>query len=135
MLYFLDTNICIYLLNGRFPGIRLKLEDIPHNNIKIPAVVAAELYYGAVKSEKRAYNLARSSKFVALYDTIPFDHTASGIYAEIRAVLESKGQMIGGNDLLIAASALAYEAVLVTNNVKEFARIDELKIEDWTQEA
>ena len=133
MIYFLDTNICVYFLNNKFPQIGEKIKTLPQDEIKIPAVVMAELYYGAAKSEKREYNLARYARFAALYNIIHFDSKAARAYGDIRAELEAKGQMIGGNDLLIAASALANGAVLVTNNIKEFSRVDGLAIEDWTQ--
>jgi len=132
MIYFLDTNICVYYLNTKsFPLIK-KIDSIALDNIKISAVVAAELYYGAVKSEKRDHNLARYKDFLSVFEIADFDHTASQIYGDIRATLEAKGQVIGGNDMMIAATALAYGAVLVTNNTGEFSRIDGLVLEDWT---
>jgi len=133
MMYFLDTNICVYFLNDKFPEIRGKMKNVPQRDIKIPAIVLAELYYGAAKSAKREYNLTRYTRFAALYDIIHFDHKAARTYGDIRAALETKGRIIGGNDLMIAASALTNGAVLVTNNVREFSRIDGLLIEDWTQ--
>jgi tRNA(fMet)-specific endonuclease VapC len=105
----------------------------PQNKIKIPTIVMAELYYGAAKSAKREYNLTRYDRFAALYDIIHFDNEAARVYGDIRAALESKGRIIGGNDLMIAALTLANDAVLVTNNTGEFSRVDGLIIEDWTQ--
>ena len=133
MIYYLDTNICIYFLNNTHRGIYDKLRKISRGSIKIPAVVAGELYYGAAKSAKREYNLRVYSQFIAMYDIIPFDLMSSRIYGDIRATLEKRGQTIGGNDMMIAASALCFGAILVTNNVGEFSRVDGLFIEDWTQ--
>jgi len=132
--YFLDTNICIYYLNNKFPHIRVKLGGISHNEIKIPSVVTAELYYGAAKSTKRDFNLAWNHRFVSAYEIIPFDHAASQIYGDIRADLELRGQMIGWNDLMIAATVMAYDGILVTHNTDEFSRIPGLALEDWAKE-
>jgi len=133
MKFFLDTNICIYYLNDKFHHIRIKLGGIPRHDIKISSVVAAELYYGAAKSSKRDFNIARYYRFVSAYEIIPFDHAASQIYGDIRADLESRGQQIGWNDLMIAATVLAHDGVLVTHNAGEFSRIAGLVLEDWTR--
>ena len=134
MNYFLDTNICIYLLNDKFHQIREKIGNLNTSDIKISSVVAAELIYGAYKSEKREYNLSMFGKFLSAYEIIPFDKSMINIYGEIRAELERKGKMIGWNDLLIAATVMANGGVLVTNNTDEFSRIDKLILEDWTKE-
>jgi tRNA(fMet)-specific endonuclease VapC len=132
MTYFLDTNICIFYLNGNFPFVSEKLRAIPRNNIKLSSIVVAELCYGASKSQQREHNLSQCSQFIALYDIIPFEREAALIYGEIRANLETKGMTIGGNDFIIAATVLANKAILVTNNIKEFSRVDGLILEDWT---
>jgi len=131
--YLLDTNICVYFLNNKFPQIKEKIKTVSQDRLKIPAVVMAELYYGAVKSAKKEYNLARYTRFSALYNIVCFDNNAARIYGDIRVALEAKGQIIGGNDLMIAATTLANDAILVTNNVGEFSRVDGLVVEDWTQ--
>ncbi|MDR2578177.1 MAG: type II toxin-antitoxin system VapC family toxin [Chitinispirillales bacterium] len=133
MIYFLDTNICIHYLNDTSFSVTRKIDSTDLESIKIPTIVAAELYYGASKSKKRDYNLARYAQFVASFGVATFDHISSRIYGGIRAALEAKGSIIGGNDLMIAAAALAYGAILVTDNVKEFSRVDSLIIENWTQ--
>jgi len=101
-------------------------------NIFIPSMVAAELLYGAEKSTKRDYNLRIFGAFLSLYQIVSFDSKAAGFYAAIRSDLESKGQSIGGNDLVIAATALAHEGILVTHNVSKFSRIKGLVLNDWT---
>ena len=133
MIYFLDTNICIYLLNDKFHNIREKIGSISISDIKIPSIVAAELIYGAYKSTKREYNVARFEKFLSAYKIIPFDRSMIYIYGEIRAELERSGNIIGWNDLLIAAIVIAHDGVLVTNNTDEFSRIRQLVLEDWTK--
>ena len=133
MTYFLDTNICIYLLKGLFPVLQQKVLVTAPYKIKIPAMVAAELLYGAKKSKKEAETMEKISKLLKPLQIIPFDMEAAAYYGEIRAFLEMKGQVIGYNDMVIAATVLAHSGILVTNNVDEFCRIQGLIIENWTQ--
>lgn len=132
MIYFLDTNICIYYLNNSNSAISARLEELPTANIKIPSMVAAELLYGAEKSGKREYNIKIFKAFLSIYEIINFDDKAAEHYSVIRADVERKGQIIGSNDIVIAATVLANDGVLVTHNVDEFSRIRQLKTEDWT---
>ncbi|MCL1808624.1 MAG: type II toxin-antitoxin system VapC family toxin [Clostridiales bacterium] len=134
MIYFLDTNICIFYLNGTSLPVRQKIDSTDLEKIKIPSIVAAELYYGASKSKRREHNLARYEEFMSIFQIVHFDKAASRAYGDIRACLERKGEIIGGNDLLIAACALSSDAILVTNNTEEFSRIEKLAIEDWVGE-
>lgn len=133
-MYFIDTNICIYLLNKTSQNVIDRFLSARSSDIKIPAIVAAELLYGVNKSNRREYNLERYEKFLSVYDIVPFDKASAGRYAEIRASLERAGQTIGGNDMIIAASSLACASILVTNNVSEFSRVKGLLVEDWTKE-
>jgi len=94
-------------------------------------MVAAELFYGAEKNTKREYNFKVVKNFLSLYEIVHFNESAAELYAAIRLELERRGQIIGGNDLVIAATALSNDAVLVTHNISEFSRIDCLKLEDW----
>ena len=132
MTYFLDTNICVYYLNNSNPAVSKRLEELPTANIKIPSMVAAELLYGAEKSGKREHNLKVFKTFLSVYEIISFDEKSAEHYSVIRAELERKGQIIGGNDIVIAAIVLTNGGVLVTHNADEFGRIKELKTEDWT---
>ena len=131
MIYFLDTNICIYHLNGSAPNVSSELEQMPMRNVKIPSMVAAELLYGAKKSAKREYNSEIFRKFLSLYEIVPFCEKAAGLYAVIRAELEIGGRLIDGNDLVIAATVMANEGILVTHNTDEFSRIGGLSVVDW----
>jgi len=133
MIYFLDTNICIYHLNQTSQNVLDKFDEIGNENIKIPAIVSAELYYGASKSVKREYNLKRYNEFISWFEIVPFSHDASLIYGEIRTELERSGKIIGWNDMLIAATVIAKNGILVTNNTREFSRINGLILEDWTE--
>jgi tRNA(fMet)-specific endonuclease VapC len=132
MTYFLDSNICIYHLNDSEPRVSERLERTPTEDIRIPSVVAAELLYGAEKSAKREHNLKAVRSFLSLYKTAFFDGKSAEHYAVIRAGLERAGKPIGGNDMMIAATALVRGGILVTHNIDEFSRIEGLLSEDWT---
>ena len=133
MIYFLDTNICIFHINDSAPKMSEKLENFPLENIKIPAMVSAELLYGAEKSQWRDVNIQRYRDFISLFDITAFDTAAAEHYADIRAALEKSGSVIGGNDMIIAAIVRANSGILVTNNTKEFSRIRGISLEDWTE--
>ena len=131
MSYFLDTNTCIYFLKNKSQAILDKFNSIDTSEVKIPSIVAAELYYGASKSIKRNDNLAKITKFISLYDIVSFDKKSAEVYGDVRGKLEVTGNIIGGNDLLIAAIVLANNGILVSHNVKEFERVENLLLEDW----
>ena len=95
-------------------------------------MVAAELIYGAEKSLKREYNLEKVTLFLSLFEIVPFDASAAQLYGAIRCSLERVGEIIGGNDLVIAATVLASNGTLVTNNTGEFSRVSGLQVEDWS---
>jgi len=101
------------------------------NNIKIPSIVKAELLYGAEKSQNKAKNLANINRFLEPFEIVPFDDDCSIVYSKIRSSMELKGTIIGPNDYIIAATVLAKNGILVTNNIKEFERVKSLKIENW----
>ncbi|MCL1893957.1 MAG: type II toxin-antitoxin system VapC family toxin [Holophagaceae bacterium] len=132
MKYSLDTNTCIFHLNQVADILTDRLKAMPADEVLIPSMVVAELLYGAEKSKKHKSNLETIALFLSPYRIISFDQQAARAYALIRTELERKGQIIGPNDMVIAATALAHNTILVTNNTKEFSRIDNLKIEDWT---
>ena len=135
MNYFLDTNICIYFLKGRYLSIVKKLQSYTPSQIKISTIVQAELFYGVEKSQQKKKNLDALHSFLAPFEIIPFDTQAAKVYGEIRSLQEVKGKAIGPNDLLIASSVLAHSGVLVTNNIKELSMIPQLKLENWVFEA
>ena len=131
MKYFLDTNICIYFLKGTSGNLHKKFLQINPNDIKIPAIVKAELLYGVEKSEKKQKNLNFVNKFLFPFEIIPFDDQTSESYAKIRFALEKKGNIIGPNDLIIASIVLSNKGTLVTNNTREFKRVKGLKVVNW----
>jgi len=133
MKYLLDTNTCIKYLNGTSENIKQNLLRRGFNEIAICSVVKAELIFGAIKSSRPDQNMARVESFLSQFPSLPFNDEAALHYGHIRSSLEKIGRPIGPNDLLIASIALANHLVLVTNNVSEFSRIQELQIEDWEQ--
>jgi tRNA(fMet)-specific endonuclease VapC len=130
--YLLNTDTCISFLNNKHPQIKQKLTELNCGDIKIPSIVAAELFYGAAKSRQISENLTKVRDFLALYEILPFNGSAAKNYGMIRAVLESKGNAPGLNDMLIAAAALSSDGILVTCIPEVFSRIPGLQTEDWT---
>ena len=133
-IYYLDANICIFYMRGKDRELRAKIDSIDTSCIKIPAVVKGELLVGAEKSKRQEETFAETFAFCRPYEIVPFDDSVLMTYAKIRASLERKGQKIGYNDTLIAATVMAKNGILVTNNTEEFSRIDGLHLDDWTQE-
>lgn len=133
MRFFLDTNICIYALNNKFPRIKLIIESLSPSDVGIPSIVKAELYYGALKSQKKDKVIPVLEKFLSPFEIVPFGDKEVKTYAQIRADLEREGNIIGPNDLIVAAITLSHSATLVTHNMREFQRVSNLLVEDWTQ--
>ena len=134
MKYYLDSNICISYLRGRNIELRNKIDSFEKTLIKIPAVVKGELLTGAMKSARRDKNINEVLAFLGQFEIIPFDDDSAWTYGEIKSALELKGQPIGYNDTIIAATVLAHNGILITNNTREFIRVEGLECEDWTQE-
>ena len=132
-LYLLDTDVSIYLLNGKLPEVEEHLASLPAEQVGTTTVTAAELRFGALNSGRPQKNLARVETFLAPLTQVPFDESAAIQFGNLKQHLVSKGQLIGTMDLLIAACALAAGAVLVTNNVREFSRVPSLTVENWTE--
>jgi tRNA(fMet)-specific endonuclease VapC len=133
MMYFLDTNICIYALKRTYPQVQQKIESHRPSEIFIPAIVIAELFYGAFKSRAREKTLEKLREFVAPFQKADFNSTSAISYGDIRSKLEAMGKPIGPNDLIIAATTLSNGGTLVTHNTKEFSAVPGLLIEDWTR--
>ena len=133
MILFLDTNICIYFLKGTHPLVKTRLMEHGPEDIKIPAIVKAELLYGAVKSTRQDENRERVVRFLGPFEIVPFDDSATACYADIRSQTEVKGKPVGPKDLVIAATVLSQNGTLVTNNTKEFQHIPELMLKNWSE--
>jgi len=131
--YFLDTNICIFLINAKFPDMNMYYLTRNPSEIVIPSVVLSELVYGVQKSMRREQNLSKLEVFLSEIEIVPFGDKAALIAGQIRADLDRAGTPIGGNDILIAATALSNQGILVTNNTREFSQIKGLILEDWSR--
>lgn len=127
----LDTNICIYIIKKRPPAVQKRFESLGDVFITVSVITFAELQYGVHKSTARQHNQNILDAFLANVVILPWDKEAGFQYATLRGTLEKAGNVVGNMDLLIAAHALSQGAVLVTHNVREFARIPLLDIEDW----
>jgi len=132
-MYLLDSNICIYIINGRPRKVVQKIKEYNPPEIKLSSISIAELEYGVSKSENREKNRQALINFASAFDIVDFNDDDAEIYGMIRADLEKKGQVIGPYDMQIAAQAISRNMVLVTNNVREFCRVKNLKIENWTE--
>ena len=134
MKYLLDTNIIAYIIKKRPVEVFDKLQSVEWEEVAISSIVVAELWFGVAKSQHKEQNKIALENFLAPFTILDFDTKAAEQYAFVRVDLEAKGTIIGANDLLIAAHALSQELILVTNNVKEFERVENLKIENWVGE-
>ncbi|MCR5282625.1 MAG: type II toxin-antitoxin system VapC family toxin [Lachnospiraceae bacterium] len=132
MKYYLDTNIVIAFVKGTSINVQNHIRTIPAQSIIIPSVVLAEIEYGAQKSYDYYKTKEKYDAFTKVFQNEPFDSNAALYYGEIRADLEKQGLPIGPNDLMIASIVLAGNGTLITNNEREFKRINGLKIENWT---
>ena len=132
-MYMLDTNICIYVLKNHSDQLRHKFKAIKH--LCISSVTYAELCYGIENSDstKKEARWEQLDLFTQRLLIDPWDEEAARHYGSIRALLRRQGTPIGNNDLMIASHARSLNAVLVTNNVKEFERVPDLTIENWVK--
>jgi len=131
MRYLLDTSVCVPLINGTDERLRLRLLEQSPSLVLLCSVVKAELLFGAHNSGRVAENLDRVSRFCRVFESLPFDDEAASHYGSIRAQLKREGRLIGANDLLIAATALAADVTLATRNLDEFRRVPGLMVDDW----
>lgn len=131
MIYLLDTNTCVHYLNNSHARVVQRLGAADPAALRLCAVVKAELYYGAYKSQRQTQNLALLNRVLGRFVSLPFDDQAAELAGRERARLAALGTPIGALDLLIAAIALAHQAILVTHNTREFNRVVGLQVEDW----
>ena len=133
MIYMLDTNICIYIIKQKPKAALEKFKKMKNTDICISSITYSELIYGAEKSSNVAKNMIALTMFLANIEILPYDENASVTYGLIRAKLEKKGNLIGPLDMLIAAHAKSLNMTLVSNNLKEFKRVDGLKLDNWVE--
>ena len=129
--YMLDTNMCIYLRQNRPPEVTTRFRQMQHGDAVLSVITYGELLYGAERSQHRTRALESLARLVSLLPVFPLPEEAVSAYGEIRATLEKRGEMIGGNDLWIAAHAKSTGLTLVTNNEREFKRVPGLKLQNW----
>jgi len=130
-MYLLDTNICIYIIKQKPIEVFERFKQLEIGTLKISSITVAELYFGAYNSQNIKRNIETVKNFLLPFEIVEFDSKAGIEYAKIKADLRKKGQIIGELDMQIAGVALSNNLVLVTNNEKEFIRINNLKIENW----
>ena len=135
MKYLLDTNVCIYIINEKPKKVLRKFEQYPVHEFAISSITHAELQYGVAKSKHKNRNQEAFDEFLLPLTILPF-HGKRLVerYGRIRAFLETKGETIGPLDTLIAAHALSLDLTIISNNIKEFSRIPNLKCENWISE-
>ncbi|MHB1201365.1 MAG: type II toxin-antitoxin system tRNA(fMet)-specific endonuclease VapC [Polaromonas sp.] len=126
----LDTNICIYIVNAKPPAVLARFQQYRLGDIGLCSVVAAELAFGVAKSGS-ARNRQALEMFLAPLTILPFDAPSVWAYGDLRADLERRGTPIGSLDTMIAAHALSQQAMLVTNNTREFAKVPGLQLDNW----
>ena len=126
----LDTNICISIINAKPPAVLARFQQYRLGDIGMCSVVAAELAFGVAKSGS-ARNRQALEMFLAPLIILPFDTAAVWAYGDLRADLERRGTPIGSLDTMIAAHALSQQAMLVTNNTREFAKVPGLQLDNW----
>lgn len=129
--YLLDTNICIYIRRKRLPQVLARFQQLKPGDAVLSVITYGELLYGAEKSQEPTQSLRQLEELTGLMPVMPLPWEAAKTYGAIRAALESKGETIDNNDLWIAAHARAAGLVLVTNNEREFRRVQGLTIQNW----
>lgn len=132
MRFLVDTNVWIVYLKNRDTAVQDRLQNRNPSEIAVCSVVRAELLHGACKYGDPDARREKIERTIGIYRSLSFDDAASTIYARIRHHLELRGELIGGNDLMIASIALAHDLTVVTNNVDEFRRVPGLAVEDWS---
>lgn len=132
-MYFLDSDTCIEIMRGHLPYAHKLMRASSPELFAVPSVVEAELRYGAENSAHPEEGRYLVESFLVPFKRIPFDCRCAMEYAKIRLDLKKRGAMIGANDLLIAATSLAHDAVLVSNNGREFSRVKGLVLESWAE--
>ncbi|MFI5011925.1 MAG: type II toxin-antitoxin system VapC family toxin [Hyphomicrobiales bacterium] len=131
--YLLDTNICIHIRRHQPPEVLARFQRLKPGQAVLSVITYGELLYGAEKSRHRAQALRQLEELAALMPVMPLPQEAGHAYGAIRATLEAKGEIIGNNDLWIAAHAKSAGLIIVTNNEREFRRVAGLKVQNWVR--
>jgi tRNA(fMet)-specific endonuclease VapC len=132
MLYMLDTDTASYVIKGRAPHVEVRLSAIEPSKVCVSMMTRAELLYGLKRLAPGHRLHLRVRQFLKIVRALPWDAEAADFYAEIRHQLVATGQLIGEVDMMIAAHSLATAAILVTNNIRHYERIQApLILENW----
>jgi tRNA(fMet)-specific endonuclease VapC len=130
MRYLLDTNIVSDLIRNPQGRVTSRIGEVGEAQVATSIIVAAELRFGAAKKGSPRLS-AQVEAVLGAMDVLPLEEPADRAYGLLRARMEKKGQVVGGNDLLIAAQAISLGFTLVTANEREFAKLDDLRCENW----
>ena len=131
MKYMLDTNICIFIIKNKPESVLAQLKNKRSEGLSVSTITLGELEHGVAASAYPERNALALLKFMVIADCLPFSQQAAAEYGRIKADLQKKGTPIGTMDMLIAAHAKSLGLTLVTNNTREFGRVEGLSIEDW----
>jgi len=131
MAYLLDTNVCVAIIRRHPVAVLARLKSLEEEPVGLSAITLAELEFGAAHSRQPEVARAAVEAFVMPFSILPFGGSATRTYGRLRAWLEDRGTPIGPLDTLIAAHALALGFTLVTNNLREFERVEGLRLENW----
>jgi tRNA(fMet)-specific endonuclease VapC len=134
MRYLLDTDTCIYIINKKPSSVIKRIQTKQPEEIAISTITQAELEYGVARSRYPDRNRIALLEFLFPFSLLDFDQMAASQYGLIRSSLGSKGKPIGPMDTLLAAQAKSIDLILVTNNEREFRRVEGLKTENWVAE-
>ena len=129
--YLLDTNICIYYIKG-LHDLKSKIKKVGPENCFISEITLAELKFGVAKSQAKKKNQKALENFLSGIQILPI-FPALDIYAAEKARLQKSGKIIDEFDLLIGVTAVSFDLILVTNNISHFSRLNDIKLEDWTE--
>lgn len=131
MPYLLDTDICIYLIKQQDERLIARCASFPSQELGLSVITYCELMFGVHHSQRLQQNQQALQQFLRPFHILPLEENVADCYGKARHALHEAGQMIGANDLLIAAHALILKRTLVTNNTREFSRIPGLRVENW----
>ena len=134
-MFLLDTNICIFIIKKKIETVLKNLKKNRKKGLYISSITLAELEFGIENANPEYYSRNRIAliEFLSIFEIVNFDENASKEYGKVKKDLKDRNCLIGSLDILIGAHAKSLKMTLVTNNTKEFERIKDLKIEDWTE--
>lgn len=130
--YMLDTDISSYIMKRSHHNVLKRLQSVPIQDLSISAITKSELMYGVELSPRKQQDRVALDAYLKHVEVLDYPDEAAVHYGQIRAALKVQGNMIGANDLLIAAHARSLGLILVTNNTREFGRVQDLRLENWT---